>query len=162
MFTNVNEQSIKEVSLLSTQEKLLITPAEWEVMRVIWANGPMTSKEIQEVLEKETGWKTATTKTFIGRLKVKKALSAEKEGRQFIYSAGVFERESVKEEITSSFEKVCNRKIGTYLNDYIETTTLSQQDILLLLESLESKLDDAPVEVPCQCLEGQCNCQDCQ
>lgn len=152
----------KEVSLVVSQEKVFITPAEWEVMRVVWANGSMTSREIQNILEEETGWKTATTKTFIGRLKDKNALSAERKGRQYIYSAAISERESVKEEITSSFDKVCNQKIGVYLNDYIQTTTLSQKDILLLIEALESKLEEAPRQIPCQCHKGQCNCQDCQ
>ena len=147
---------------MASQEKILITPAEWEVMRVVWANGSLTSKEIQNILEADTGWKAATTKTFIGRLKDKNALSAEKEGRQYIYSAAVSERESIREEITLSFDKVCNQKVGAYLNDYVQAAALSRSDILLLIETLESKLETAPLQIPCQCLEGQCNCQDCK
>lgn len=147
---------------MAIQEKVLITPAEWEVMRVVWANGSLTSKEIQNILEEETGWKAATTKTFIGRLKDKDALSAEKEGRQYIYSAAVTERESMKEELALSFDKVCNQKVGAYLNDYVQTAALSQSDIHLLIETLESKLESAPLQIPCRCLEGQCNCQDCK
>ena len=71
---------------------LNITDAEWEVMRVVWANKYVTSRKIRDVLEVEKDWKSATIKTLLGRLVDKGALRTEKDGRRFIYSAVVTEQ----------------------------------------------------------------------
>ena len=55
-----------------------ITDAEWEVMRVVWANGRVTSKEIISILKEKMDWKQATIKTLLGRLVEKGVLIQSK------------------------------------------------------------------------------------
>ena len=43
--------------------QIKITDAEWEVMRVVWAHGSVTSREIIEILESKMQWKAPTIKT---------------------------------------------------------------------------------------------------
>ena len=81
-----------------------ITDSEWEVMRVVWANQEVTSKEIVEILEQKKAWKPARTKTFIGRLVRKDMLKTEKVGNKFIYSTDVSEVDFVKN--ASHYEEV--------------------------------------------------------
>lgn len=52
-------------------EKVEISNAEWDVMRVIWALGETTSRQIIEALSDRRQWKPTTTKTLIGRLVAK-------------------------------------------------------------------------------------------
>ena len=80
-----------------------ITDSEWEVMRVVWANQEVTSKEIIEVLEQKKDWKPATTKTFIGRLVKKEMLNTKKEGNKFLYSTDVNEVDFVKNILMTLF-----------------------------------------------------------
>ena len=80
-----------------------ITDSEWEVMRVVWANQEVTSKEIIEVLEQKKAWKPATTKTFIGRLVKKEMLNTKKEGNKFLYSTDVNEVDFVKNILMTLF-----------------------------------------------------------
>ncbi|MCG4283075.1 BlaI/MecI/CopY family transcriptional regulator, partial [Lacticaseibacillus saniviri] len=54
-----------------------ISQSEWEVMRVIWTLGSATTHDLTAILEEKMGWKSATTKTFLGRLVKKQALSTE-------------------------------------------------------------------------------------
>lgn len=35
----------------------MITPAEWHVCRIVWANPEMTSREIIDALQEITPWK---------------------------------------------------------------------------------------------------------
>lgn len=49
-----------------------ISDAEWEVMRVVWANGDMKSSEIIAILHAKYHWSDSTVKTLIGRLVKKK------------------------------------------------------------------------------------------
>ena len=45
-----------------------ITDAEWEVMRVVWANDLVTSKTVISVLKEKMDWTESTIKTILGRL----------------------------------------------------------------------------------------------
>ena len=70
-----------------------ISEAEWEIMRVVWANSPVTSQTIINVLTPKMDWKPSTIKTLINRLLNKGYIKAEKEGRAFLYEATVSEKE---------------------------------------------------------------------
>ena len=74
---------------------LHITDAEWEVMRVVWANDRGTSKEVISILKEKMDWKQAAIKTLLGRLVEKGVLNIDKEGRKFIYTANIEEKEAV-------------------------------------------------------------------
>ena len=134
---------------------LNITDAEWEVMRVVWANKYVTSREIRDVLEVEKDWKSATIKTLLGRLVDKGALRTEKDGRRFIYSAVVTEQESMATFIDDVLSRVCNKQSGNVIGDIVERTELSKSDIAMLKELLNEKEITALDEVPCGCIKGQ-------
>ena len=42
-----------------------ITDAEWEVMRVVWANDRVTSKKVISVLQEKMDWTQSTIKTIL-------------------------------------------------------------------------------------------------
>lgn len=73
-----------------------ITDAEWEVMRVVWANDLVTSKTVISVLKEKMDWTESTIKTILGRLVEKGVLNTEQEGRKFIYTANIVEKEAVR------------------------------------------------------------------
>ncbi len=58
-------------------KKQHITDAEWEVMRVVWANSEVTSKFVAEVLCEKMNWKQATIKALLNRLLEKNILKKE-------------------------------------------------------------------------------------
>ena len=84
-----------------------ITDTEWEVMRVVWANGRVTSKEVISILKEKMDWKQATIKTLLGRLVEKGVLNTEKEGRKFIYTANIEEKEAVGNYTDDIFNRIC-------------------------------------------------------
>lgn len=135
-----------------------ITEAEWEIMRVVWANGHTTSREIIEILEDKMNWKAATIKTLIGRLVNKEALLTEKEGRKFIYSAGINEKEMIGNYSTDILTKVCSKQNNQVVENLINDAKLSRDDIDSLIALLQEKQKTAPIEVPCECIPGQCDC----
>lgn len=135
-----------------------ITNAEWEVMRVIWAQGEVTSKVIVEVLENKRGWKEATTKTLIGRLVKKGALTTKQSGRKYIYQATIKEERLVNETLAAFFHNICSRDIGQTINVLIEKAMLSHDDIKEIKKTVSNKEKEAYEIVPCQCSKGQCTC----
>lgn len=138
--------------------QIKITDAEWEVMRVVWAHGSVTSREIIEILESKMQWKAPTIKTLIGRLVEKGALNTEQEGRKYIYSANIEEREAVGSFTNDIFDRICRKNVGNVIESIIKDHTLSFDDIQRLEEILEMKKVFAVEEVDCQCAEGQCDC----
>ena len=74
-----------------------ISEAEYEVMRIVWQNAPVSTNEIVERLEKTTSWNPKTIQTLIKRLVTKRALTYEKEGRMFVYTPRSEERRVGKE-----------------------------------------------------------------
>ena len=138
--------------------QIKITDAEWEVMRVVWAHGSVTSREIIEILESKMQWKAPTIKTLIGRLVEKGALNTEQEDRKYIYSANIEEKEAVRSFTNDIFDRICRKNVGNVLASIIEDHPLSFDDIQRLEEMLEKKKTFAVEKVDCQCVEGQCDC----
>src|SRR5699024_12802404 len=91
------------------------TDSEWEVMRVVWAQDNVTRKEIRKVLEQKKNWKTATTKTFIGRLVKKGMLHTETEGNKYVYSTNITEDEFIKSTINETFDNICYTVVGKHI-----------------------------------------------
>ena len=137
-----------------------ITDSEWEVMRVVWAQNKVTSKEIIEVLQIKKDWKPATTKTFIGRLVNKGMLDTEAEGNKYLYSSTVSEVDIIKSSLNELYNNVCSREVGNTIAYLLSNATLSFKDIDQIEKILESKKNDAVEEVPCNCVPGQCKCSE--
>ncbi|RLQ89855.1 CopY/TcrY family copper transport repressor [Planomicrobium sp. Y74] len=138
-----------------------ISDAEWEVMRVVWAQDKVTSKEIIDVLQQKKEWKPATTKTFIGRLVKKGILYTEEEGRKFLYSSAINESDFINSTLDETFENICNKDVGNAIVNLISNATLSFKDIEKIEKVIEMKKKEAVEEIPCNCVPGQCRCNNC-
>lgn len=114
-----------------------ISEAEYEVMRIVWQNAPVSTNEIVERLEKTTSWNPKTIQTLIKRLVTKRALTYEKEGRMFVYTPLVEENEYVSQESSSFLKKYYNGNISAMLSAFLDNDKLSASDI----DDLRSLLD---------------------
>lgn len=142
---------------MEAQTQLEISDAEWEVMRVTWTLGNVTSSQMAEIMAEKMGWKTATVKTLLGRLIKKGALRAEKNGRAFTYYPTVEEQPSMDEAVTTLFGHLCQMRVGQTLTDVVKHLDLSQGDIENLQAVLAKKAKTAPEMVDCDCVPGE-NC----
>lgn len=114
-----------------------ISEAEYEVMRIVWQNAPVSTNEIVERLEKTTSWNPKTIQTLIKRLVTKRALTYEKEGRMFVYTPLVAENEYVSQESSSFLKKYYNGNISAMLSAFLDNDKLSASGI----DDLRSLLD---------------------
>ena len=138
--------------------KVSISEAEWEIMRVVWANEAVTSREVIEILKNKMAWKESTIKTLLGRLVDKEALETTKEGRRFIYTAKISENDSMSSYTSDILSRVCQKDNGKVAYDLVQHANLSQNDIQQLMELLQEKALTAPEEVACECAVSQCDC----
>lgn len=144
---------------MSDQDKKQnITSAEWEIMRVVWAQGETTSKEVFTILNEKKAWKNTTVKTLLGRLVEKGMLTTKKTGNKFIYSSLVEQRKSVDSITDDLLSKICSTKVGSLIETIIAESELSFDDIDRLEDALIEKRKTAVEEVKCNCTPGQCTC----
>ena len=59
-----------------------ISPAEWEVMKVLWEKGELAARDIYAALPEGHGWAYKTVKTLIARLVAKGAVDYEQIGKR--------------------------------------------------------------------------------
>lgn len=136
------------------EEKTDITPAEWQVMRIIWTLGHSTSSQIIDILQQKVDWKPATIKTLLRRLVEKGALKTTKQGRAFIYTPLIKEQITMNEAADQLFSSICEMHVGSTLDHVIESATLSKNDIKRLQDLLSKKIQNAPEKVECNCVPG--------
>ncbi|WP_283583656.1 CopY/TcrY family copper transport repressor [Limosilactobacillus difficilis] len=137
---------------MAKKEELDISPAEWQVMRVLWTRGSATSSELTKLLSKPFGWQSATVKTLLRRLVQKNILATKREGRAFRYTPLVEQQTTMSQVAIQLFENICAKRVGRTLADVIDQVELSQSDIHNLQALLQKKLQDAPEEVACNCI----------
>lgn len=115
-----------------------ISEAEFEVMKVVWKNAPISTNEVTERLTKTTDWSPKTIQTLLKRLVTKGALTYEKQSRMFVYSPLVEEKEYISQKSNSFLQRYYNGDFTAMLSAYLENDKLSEQEIHTL-RSLLSK-----------------------
>lgn len=146
---------------MSNNQRIQITDSEWEVMRVLWAQENCSSQEIIQILQQKTNWQPTTIKTLLSRLVKKELVTTQKNGRAYIYRPLVTGKDSWQEASNLLYQHTCARKMGERIALLIQNSTLSVSDIKHLKKTLSQKEKEAILEVPCDCIPGQCRCEDC-
>ncbi|ABF34592.1 CopAB ATPase metal-fist type repressor [Streptococcus pyogenes] len=136
-----------------------ISNAEWEVMRVVWTYGTVKSSDIIMILGKGRKWSDSTIKTLIGRLVKKNLLTSYRQGRAYIYQALLDETLLQKEALATVLDGICQRQHTRLLLERLYDLPMTLEEIEAFQELLEVKKENAVLEVPCNCLPGQCHCQ---
>ncbi|MGT2888188.1 CopY/TcrY family copper transport repressor [Streptococcus didelphis] len=136
-----------------------ISDSEWEVMRVIWAQGPVKSSAIIAVLEKKCNWTPSTIKTLLGRLVEKNYVHSSRSGRAYLYQALIDQNSFQKEMVKECLNKICSRQVGSVLLSLLEDLPMTQKDILAFQKLLAKKEKSATETIPCSCSPGQCQCR---
>lgn len=159
MITIVNKKGEKNMGEENSKD-CHITNAEWQIMKVVWANREVTSKFVAEVLCERMEWKKATIKTLLNRLLEKKVLRKREEGNKYVYFTEYSQEELSKKALMEVFGKICRTKSGELIVKAIEENELSFSDLNLIEKAIEAKKKFAVEKVKCDCLPGQCNCEE--
>jgi len=118
-----------------------ISEAEYQVMKVIWAEqAPISTNDVVKKLESTTSWKPKTIHTLLSRLVKKGALRYEKSGRVFIYSPLVKESDILEVENDNFLNRFYDGTINSMVVHLLEQDKLSNDDITQLKRILDEKL----------------------
>ena len=116
-----------------------ISEAEYQVLKIIWEQSPVSTNEVVEKLQETTAWKPKTIQTLLARLVKKEAVSYKKCGRVFVYTPLVQEAELLEQESESFLQRYYDGTLNSMVVNFLEQDKLSQDDINELLHILEAR-----------------------
>ena len=116
-----------------------ISDAEWIVMRVLWAQSPLTTTKIIEALNTDINWSPKTIHSLISRLVKKEALGVDKSFGQHQFYPLVVKAECVKEETVSFIKKIYEGSFYNMVVNFINDDKISQKEIEELKKMLDEK-----------------------
>ncbi|MBN2088715.1 BlaI/MecI/CopY family transcriptional regulator [candidate division KSB1 bacterium] len=116
-----------------------ISDSEWNIMKVLWEQAPLTANQIVEKLADKFTWNPRTVKTLINRLVKKNAVGYEQDGRIYLYFPVITEEVCIKAERRSFLNRVYNGALKPMLVSFIEEEKLSAEEIAELKQILDAK-----------------------
>jgi len=118
-----------------------ISDAESVVMQVLWKRSPLGADEVFAALAGRQDWQEATVKTLLNRLLKKGALSAEREGRRFLYSPVLRREQWLRQESEGLVDRLFGGRVAPLVAQFSAQRKLSKKDLAELRRLLE-ELDD--------------------
>lgn len=127
-----------------------LSPAEWEVMKVLWDAGPLAARDVFAALPPDAdgapaqGWAYRTVKTLLSRLVAKHAIDYEPIGNSYLYRTAVAQEELTRQEVDGVLERLLantgsagRRIVSSVLAQFLGDADLSDEEIRNLQDALE-------------------------
>jgi predicted transcriptional regulator len=118
-----------------------ISDAESLVMEVLWRGQRLHADEVVATLASRHDWQETTVKTLLNRLLKKGAISAEKDGRRYLYSAVLKREQWVAAESKSMIDRLFGGRIAPLVAHFGKQRKMSKAD-LDELKRLVAELDN--------------------
>lgn len=115
--------------------------SEMQVLSALWEESPQTAADLAGTVGTANGWTLATVKTLLGRLMQKGAVTAEAEGRRYLYRPAVARADAVGEESQRFVDRLFGGRVSPLIAHLAEREALSDTDIVeieALLRRLKS------------------------
>ena len=106
-------------------------------MAALWKASPQSAEQIAAAVARQQDWSLATVKTLINRLLKKGAISAERDGRRYLYSPAIDRDEYVHAESRSLVDRLFGGRLAPLVSHFSERRALSKRDIAELKQLLE-------------------------
>ena len=107
-----------------------ISDTEWEIMRIVWAQHPVTAADIvARLIAEDPTWHPKTARTLLARLVEKKALDYEERGRVYVYAPRVTEAECVAAASGSFVDRVFGGSLKPMLAHFIGQRRLTREEL---------------------------------
>jgi predicted transcriptional regulator len=117
-----------------------ISEAEAQVMEVLWANSPpgqLCTEDIAAALQGHQGWQLATIKTLLNRLLKKGAITAQKDGRRYLYSALLQRSAWVDEQACGLLDRLFGGSLAPLVAQFTSQRKLKPADVAAIQQLLK-------------------------
>ena len=113
-------------------------PTEFEILKILWKDEQLSSKEIHERISPKTGWAYSTTRTVVERMVKKEYLLKNSFHGIYVYSAKVSKVHAFASQISQFADKILERDAFSLLPLFVKSDALSSEELEELKDFLES------------------------
>ena len=113
--------------------------SEMQVLAALWDKAPQTAADLTRRIGAINGWTQATVKTLLARLVQKGAVTAEADGRRYLYSPAIERADAVGEESQRFVDRLFGGRVGPLIAHLADREALTETDIAEI-EALLKKL----------------------
>jgi len=100
-----------------------------QVLSALWDDAPQTAADLTTRIGKENGWTQATVKTLLARLVQKGAVTAEADGRRYLYSPAIERADAVGEESQRFVDRLLGSRVSPLIAHLADREALTETDI---------------------------------
>jgi BlaI family penicillinase repressor len=113
-----------------------LTPAQGEIMDIIWGVGEVSASEVRRTLSKSRAVARNTVRTLLERMEEKGWLTHREEGRTFLYSAAQPRQATIGQKVQEIVETVCGGSPEALVNALLDYRGLSSEELQRIRQML--------------------------
>ncbi|HMN44350.1 MAG TPA: BlaI/MecI/CopY family transcriptional regulator [Povalibacter sp.] len=114
-----------------------ITEAESVVMEVLWQSSPVATEEVVTALKGRQDWQEPTIKTLLNRLLKKRAISAQRDGRRYLYSPILQREQWLSSESKGLLDRLFGGRVAPFVAHFSKQRKLTRKDLADLKRLIE-------------------------
>jgi predicted transcriptional regulator len=114
-----------------------LSPAQREIMEIVWARGEVTANEVRHVLSQTRQVARNTARTLLERMEEKGWLEHRLEGRTFLYRAARPRQETVGQKVRQIVETVCGGSPETLVAALLDYRGLRPDELKRIRQLLD-------------------------
>lgn len=100
-----------------------------QLLQLLWAESPLGASQIAERVQSEKGWSITTVKTLLSRLVAKGAVTAQPNGRRYLYQPAI-ERDAVAaDQARGLIDRLFGGRVSPLVAQLAEKNHLSDDDL---------------------------------
>jgi BlaI family transcriptional regulator, penicillinase repressor len=116
-----------------------VSEAELQLLQLLWDDAPLMATQLAERVPDGRGWSLATVKTLLSRLVAKGAVSAEPDGRRFLYRPAIERDAMAARQANRLVDRLFGGRLSPLVAQLAEQRELDPED-LAELEALVRSL----------------------
>jgi predicted transcriptional regulator len=119
-----------------------ISEAESAVMEVLWRTSPVSTEDVVAALKNRQDWQEPTIKTLLNRLLKKGAISAERDGRRYLYSPVLQRDQWLASESNGLLDRLFGGRVAPLVAHFSKQRKLTKKDLTALKRLIEELEDE--------------------
>ena len=119
-----------------------ISEAESAVMEVLWRTSPVSTEDVVAALKNRQDWQEPTIKTLLNRLLKKEAISAQRDGRRYLYSPVLQRDQWLASESKGLLDRLFGGRVAPLVAHFSKQRKLTKKDFTELKRLIEELEDE--------------------
>jgi BlaI family penicillinase repressor len=118
------------------QELPELTPAQREIMEIVWERGEVSASEVRRALSQTRAVARNTVRTLLERIEEKGWLTHREDGRTFVYSAAQPRQATIGQKVGEIIDRVCGGSAEALVTALLDYRGLSSGELERIREML--------------------------